>query len=251
MSNIKQIKDETNFIQKNEDIKSEIKDNTNIDTDVNMLKMGTPMQEEWNELFSIKNDYWENKKIKSFPQTTEKSINISNIRDDQINGYPTISSTLTNSNEEPGKIKRFVAKICQMSKSMGILKLCKSKRLVEKRKNSYKNKEASELYANKSHRIKNFKDLVAEKKRKIMEKSKTSYHNNGAGNYNPVDKKLFVKTKTSILGGFKSAISGILSVGNMFAAEKISEPSSNLDTIKNRKRKFQVKRRIHKKDREE
>merc|ERR1719350_2653426 len=109
------------------------------------------MQEEWDELFNTNNDFWENK-LAPLPKTTEKGITMSkHIKDDNINKYPTISSTLTKNNEEPGKIKQFVAKICQISKSVGILKLCKSKRLVEERKNKNNKKRTIKFYGNTNH----------------------------------------------------------------------------------------------------
>ena len=88
--------------------------------------------------------------------------------------------------------------------------------------------------------MKKFKDLIEEKKRKIMDKPETDHENNEA------DKKLFIKTKTSLLGGFKSVISGIFSV-----AEKITQPSPNSRAGIYRKRKYQGKRRLHKKQRDE
>eukprot|EP00090_Calanus_glacialis_P039144 TRINITY_DN68159_c0_g1_i1.p1 TRINITY_DN68159_c0_g1~~TRINITY_DN68159_c0_g1_i1.p1 ORF type:complete len:427 (-),score=115.80 TRINITY_DN68159_c0_g1_i1:68-1255(-) len=214
-----------------------INDNDNED---NTPDTGTPMQEDWDELFNTSNDFWE-KKLAPLPETTEKGITMSkNIRDYTVNKYPTISSTLTKNNEEPGKIKQFVAKLCQISKSVGILKLCKSKRLVEKRKNKNNKKGTIKFYGNKNDRVKKFKDMIEEKKRKTMDNSETDHENN------ETDKKLYIKQKSSILGGLKSAISGLLSV-----AEKITQPAPNSRAGIYRKRKYQGKRRLHKKQRDE
>ena len=81
-------------------------------------------------------------------------------------------------------------------------------------------------------KIKKFKDLIEEKRNGILEKSQQKIQ----------EKNIFVKTKDSLFGGFKSALSGILSVGNVFS----SEPSP----AKNKRRKYKVKKRLHKNQRD-
>jgi len=219
-----------------ENEKSKNNNDDNSGNEALKLEIETPMQEDWNELFNMQDNFWE-MKLEPTPETTESIITVPDIKDEKINQYPTIGSTLTKKNEEPGKIKQFVAKICQISQSVGILKLCNSKRLVKTRNKSNNSRVASEQYKNKSQKVKSFKDVIEEKRRKMREKSPNRQQ------YSSLHKDLSVKTETSLFGDFKSAISGIFSVGNLFS----SEPSP----VPNRRRKYQPKRRVYKKQRDE
>ena len=206
-----------------ENVESYTEDIANDDTHAEH-EAETPMQEEWDELFNVDNSFWENK-LEPLPQTTESTMKNINLKEENPQQYPTISSTLTKNRQKPGQIKSFITRICQISNSVGIFKLCQSKRLVKRRQ--LPNKSNME-----EQKIKKFKDLIEEKRNGILEKSQQKIQ----------EKNIFVKTKDSLFGGFKSALSGILSVGNVFS----SEPSP----AKNKRRKYKVKKRILKNQRD-